>query len=334
MSFSAEQRVLEIKRGLVLQVYLGQGMFWQGVRRARSIVKNDKDPALKPGVKVQVGLPPAQISPPYREHAAQRLESWRSAIRAAWEPAVRRRYWSAADWNKFTAACVLYDPPELQLAEFAEYGGLVSEGAGGFDGGRKSDRGGSAATLPIRWMDSAGHRVDALDQFYQGVLEELGKRYFEPRGEHVWQVFSDICNETDLVERLRTRTREIEASETHPYVEVGLASDDEISRAVRKIRTLTGKNSGGAPTTDEFKAIKCAALYDDHNAKDPKDGRRRTYTSLSLVEELKLDTAEGSRKVKKKDSEERVRRTQIGRRYLRKGRKLRKEREANRGTRT
>lgn len=332
MSSSSEHEVLKIKRRLVLQVYLGQGMFWRGVSRARSVVKNDKDLALKRGVEVQVGLPPVQISPPYREDATQRLESWRSTIRAAWEPAVPRRYWSAVDWDRFTAACVLYDPPELQLAEFAEYGGLTSEVAGGSNQGHEGDGEASATPLPIRWIN-AGHHVDALDEFYQGVLEELGKRYFEPRGEHVWQAFSDICNETDLVERLRTRTREIEEAETHPYVEVGLASNDEISRAVSEIRTLRGKNPGGAPPTDAFMAIKVAALYDDHNAEDPIDKRSRKYTPESLVEELGLDKAQRVRTVKKELAEGK-RREAVAKRYLKVGRQLRKEHETNRGTKT
>jgi hypothetical protein len=83
LSYSAGDRVRELKHDLILQVYLGRGLFWEGLDRARNIIRNDKNPALKQGVKVEVGLPPSQLSPPYPEDAPKRLQSWRSAIRVA-----------------------------------------------------------------------------------------------------------------------------------------------------------------------------------------------------------------------------------------------------------
>jgi hypothetical protein len=91
------------------------------------------------------------------------------------------------------------------------------------------------------------------------------------------------------LERLRTRMREIE---THPYIAVRKdTSDEDVLSAARVIRAMRGKNPGGKPSRDKLTAIKCAALFHDHNFKDPQNKGRSRYTYESLVEEFELDPA-------------------------------------------
>lgn len=285
------------------------------------------------GVEAKAGLPPArralrpQLSLLYpkdhpkrpkgdlkelRAWAEHRRQSWDMSVRIAWQSVVSNRYWEAANWDEFITACVLYDPPELKLAEFAGYG---SEGS-------------SPEALPIEWVDSRGHRVVAMEEFYQGLLEELDRRHFKPRGEDIWQEVSEIYNETDLLEKLQTKMRE---AETHPYIAVSKGtSDDDILCAAREIRATQAKDSGGRPPRDKLLAIKCAALYNDHNYKDPNTGRWR-WTYEGLVEELGLDPAEKDHKVNKKDPKERERRKAIAKEYVKLGEECQKERSINRG---
>ena len=119
---SAELKVREIKRDLILQVYLGHGLFWKGVKRDRAVQ----------GVEVKVGLPPPRPYPPrlslsypkghptrpegslkeLRAWVKRKRQAWDTAVRVAWELAVPTVYRNIANWDKFTAACILYDPPE------------------------------------------------------------------------------------------------------------------------------------------------------------------------------------------------------------------------------
>ena len=241
---------------------------------------------------------------------------------------VPQRYWQASDWDEFTAACVRYDPPELDLAEFAEYGGLTSEGV---EHSREEQESGEGRTIapPVEYIDSVGQRADALEEFYRGVIEELGRRHFAPLGEDVYQAISDIYKQTDLLERLQTRMREIE---THPYIAVNKdTSNEDVLSAARVIRARRGKNPGGKPSRDKLTAIKCAALFHDHNFKDPQNKGRSQYTYESLVEKFELDPAENAREVNKQDHKERERRKAIGKEYVKLGEQLRKERQRNRG---
>jgi hypothetical protein len=143
---------------------------------------------------------------------------------------------------------VLYDPPELELAEYAEYGALTLEGVERPGEEREGGEELGMVAPPVEWIDSAGHRADALEEFYTGLIDELGRRHFEPHGEDIQQAVSDIFVETDLVKRLQTRMQE---TETHPYIAVAKdADDDDIVSAARMIRATQAKTLGaGRPAT-------------------------------------------------------------------------------------
>ncbi len=47
-----------------------------------------------------------------RAWVKQRRQWWDMSVKVAWQSVVDEAYWDAADWDKFTAACILYDPPE------------------------------------------------------------------------------------------------------------------------------------------------------------------------------------------------------------------------------
>jgi hypothetical protein len=103
----------------------------------------------------------------------------------------------------------------------------------------------------IEWIDSEGHRADAIDEFYRAVIAELGKRHFEPQGQDVWQAASDIYAQTNLLHKLRTKT-----IETHPYVVVDRDTPDEdILEAARTIRAIKGRKLGGRPPRKKLVAI-------------------------------------------------------------------------------
>ena len=270
---SVEGNLRELKRDFVLQIYLQRGGFWKNVNRARIVQ----------GIRPKIGLPPPQLSPPFSEDDARRLQSWRSSIKIAWEAAVPRRYWRASDWNNFTAACVLYDPPDLNLEEFAEYGGLTPEGIEPPNEERQAGESLRMVAPPIERIDSTGQRADALEEFYQDVIEELGQRYLAPQGVDTQQAIAEIYSETDLLEKLATRMRDIE---THPYIVVDAdTKDDDVKRAARMIRSIKKTNRGGRPSRDKLIAVRCATLFRDHNTPDPKNGDRKPWTYERLVAE-------------------------------------------------
>lgn len=318
MARSVEDRVKELKRRLVLQVYLGDGPFWENVKRAR-IVQN---------VRAEAGLPPPQLSPPSSVNDPEKLQSWKSSVRGVWDLVVPRAFQEASNWDDFAAACILYDPPELQLEEFAQYGESVPAGSKSPVAKQASGEAARVTGPAIEWVDSEGYRADIIEEFYRGVIAELGRRYIDPQGEGVWQAIDEIYKQTGLLDELRRKLKQIEA---HPYIAVDKHTPEEdILIAARKIRALRGKKLGGKPPRDPLVAIKCAALYHDHNYQQPEDKRMKRWSYEHLVEELKLDPAEEATREDPRLRRKRL--TRLGKNYVRLGEELRKERLKNRGT--
>lgn len=285
-----EKRVKELKGKFVVDLYLGRGDFWRNVKVAR----------INRRVEVREGLPPPQLLPlfvaddlmrlklwpPFVTEALKRLQSLPFSIGAVWRSAVPQKYWAESDWDAFAAACILYDPPELELDEFAEYGGLTPEGG-------------------VEWIDSEGRMAAAVEEYYQRLLEEVWSRRFGPYSENVWEVVSQIHSETDLLENLATRT---DGLETHPYVSAD-------------------RNPAGRPPIIESLAIKCAALYYDHNGSDDTtDKRIKRWTHARLAKEIILPHPNSPQRSKSPKD--------VGARYVRAGEKLREMRRKNRRNRS
>ena len=117
---SGEGRLSEIKRNLVLDLYLEEGLFWAEVEEARG----------RWGIKPEVRLPPAHLPLPYPKGDSEKAQEWISEMHSFRLAFVSDtwRYERATDWDSFFGACVLYDPPELELARFAEYREMKPEG--------------------------------------------------------------------------------------------------------------------------------------------------------------------------------------------------------------
>lgn len=94
------------KRNLVLQLVVGQGPFWDlvdEVRRLRDIV------------------PKTQVPPP--DFFSRIMPHQHDVYRIRDEVIPEAYYHSfTVDWLGFIAACLLYQPPRLEMKEFADFG--------------------------------------------------------------------------------------------------------------------------------------------------------------------------------------------------------------------
>ena len=88
------------------------------------------------------------------------------------------------------------------------------------------------------------------------------------------------------------------------------------------VRATREKDRGGRHPRDRLLAIKYAALYYSHNAKDPEDKRRWRWTYEGLAEEL-VERATGQTSKNKK---------RVGEEYVKLGQELRSKRKKNKGT--
>ncbi|MDP9355901.1 MAG: hypothetical protein M3R02_11600 [Chloroflexota bacterium] len=132
---SADRRVQAFKREITLQLYLKDGLVWNAIRALRERWK------IQP--EVRVPSPGDRRLPSiYDQIDLDALEeAVRLAVTRPWyldlaklhdaivppqlQVRASRRV-SLASWSTFLATCVLFDPPETELLEFAAVGHLPS----------------------------------------------------------------------------------------------------------------------------------------------------------------------------------------------------------------
>jgi hypothetical protein len=120
------------KKGLVAELWMKDGSFWESIRDVRTRRGIEAQPQLVSGDGPRIGdlvFPQAATSYPSEEFS-DFLGRWRQdliSIKDKNIPAQRDKnipaqFEDAADWNAFISAYVRYDPPEENLLEFASYG--------------------------------------------------------------------------------------------------------------------------------------------------------------------------------------------------------------------
>lgn len=206
------------------------------------------------------------------------------------EPTVR--------WMQFLEACVLNDPHETELIEFANIGGPFPSAPVSPAQFWSSTEERAAAppsgnlemiAPPIKRLADASKAVMAERWLNKQVLDRINERYLKPREidihELYWQVWADSedlrAEHQELEERQNPRKQYIEVSET--------TTEYDVRHAFRLIRqTQPEAPKGGRPPLDELLAVQLAIIYDQHNPRDLTDKRYRKWTHKSLAKRFGL----------------------------------------------
>jgi hypothetical protein len=172
--------------------------------------------------------------------------------------------------------CVLFDPPETRLVEFAdrirwEYSNIIPRG----------EHTGSA--LPIVWLRDADQVESATTEFYEGLLDALLEEYVYPQGVDREEALRGIQQEKpELFERL---FRGLQDNKSHPYIDVKpYHRKKDIAAAYTLLQERHAALQPPGRTRDALIALQCAILYDDHNGPNPEDRREWIYTHKRLAQ--------------------------------------------------
>src|SRR5215211_56713 len=216
-------------------------------------------------------------------------------------------------WLWFTSACVLYDPPETALIQFAECATpkpyRVSYGSSYRS--QDNDKSVSMQAPPIKEQADSGELRGMIMSQVRLILDEINRHHLQALGLDVHAMWRDVLYRPDVVGEI---FRQEECLKTQLYIEVHEHTTDEDVRAARRvIRARQDKDrflvpAAADPAThleifemkqnrlqprgkskrDPLVAIQCAILHDHYNQKDPTDGRRRAWTYERLAEHFKL----------------------------------------------
>jgi hypothetical protein len=216
-------------------------------------------------------------------------------------------------WLLFTSACVLYDPPETALIEFAEYATPkpYRVSVGNSYRGEDADKSLSMQALPIREQPDSADLRDMIMSQIDLILDEINKHYLQALGLDVHAMWQDVTSKPDVMNEIY---RQEELLRERLYIEVFEHTTDKDVRAARRairarqerdrflvpaaadpatrLEILQEKQNRPRPrgksARDPLVAIQCAILYDRHNGKDPVDGRRQKWTYERLAEQFRL----------------------------------------------
>ena len=245
------------KRDLVLQLFTRRGVFWTEIEQMRKIY----------GINAVARLPPATSSMHHIERDRERESAlWRMAISHLVIEMVPDRYYFRLDeWYIFLSACVLYDPPETQLLEFAAYSDpRPVHMVRGEEGAETQPRHPHIFGLPsISNVANPEEAAEIERWFYKTVIERIGRRFLEPLGLNIWDMFEEV-EDDELINEYMDR---IARTPTRPYIYVDeYTTEDDVREAFRTLRVLSQEPyvEVGKPPRDPLLAVQCAILADNH----------------------------------------------------------------------
>lgn len=290
---SQGERIVRFKRGLVLELFLRRGRFWEEITAIRDRWGLQADARLvselrrvhDAGIEGEMG----------RTRWDTDLYSLRDHIlpdRCPSEPTV----W----WTQFLEACVLNDPHETELIEFANIGGPFPSAPVSLarfwpptEEREATPPSGNSEMIapPIKRLADASKAVVAERWLHKQILDRINERHLKPRGIDIHELYrqvladsEDIRAEHQELERQNPRKQYIEVSET--------TTEYDVRHAFRLIRqTQPEAPKGGRPPLDELLAVQLAIIYDRHNPREDTDKRVRTWTHKSLAKRFGLPGA-------------------------------------------
>jgi hypothetical protein len=284
----AFSRLQIFKQGLVLDLFLQRGLFWERVRRLRK----------ERGIAASVQLPPeaaeswmepmrllpsdAPEYPGFKAAASDKVDfycfsnRWREdigSILSAVLPDELRPFldYRVAEvhyfYNReylitFCAACVLYDPPETKLREFARYHDPPAYPANSLP------EASSLTTKHVEMRMSAieersigNEELRQHERFYESLLLKIDER-LTPQGIDLRSIIEDIHREHPELKRELSKKLD-----KRFYINVDEHTTER--DAIRAYRTIASSvprlPAGTKPPRDQLIAVQCAILHDRHN---------------------------------------------------------------------
>ena len=284
---SAEERITFRKQTLIVDLVRKSGSFWDALSDIRC----------RWGIRAMVEIPPAGMpfsphmppdAPKYTpqldgggcEEWENYAEKWLQELGKLHDKCipddcrVGHRFSSQMFWERFLSACVLYDPPDDQLEEYASrhqirlVGHRISEGAA-------PHRSAPYRTIapPIRWMRDAGAveeaMLEVLNRFVSNIIEQHERTPDVP----VADLIREMMRSPEFFAPVR---EDGEKNPATPSIQVKpWHTEDDIRNAFRMISsTQKDRPRRGRPKRNNLRAVQCASLVDRYGWTEDQVGDR------------------------------------------------------------
>jgi hypothetical protein len=292
---------------LVADLFTQQGEFGELVQELRVIAKITPIVQVPPPVDTTVHYPPHELERAGGENQRLFRYMWLSSMFTFRDRVIPEVYRTSDDlsraWIKFLSACLLYDPPETELLEFARYADPFPVASDTDERGRSSatEQSSDAPVLPIVRLQDPSRAIDDAHWYRDTIIDEIGKQFLKPRGLDIWEMYhaviwskGDYEGEESSI-GLEYAQRQLD-NEPRPYIFVTEETTvEDVKEAFRAIKASQGQRGRrGRPSRDRLTAIQCAVLYDRYNSTTRDDARRKKWSLERLAETFELESIEAA----------------------------------------
>jgi hypothetical protein len=261
-----------------LSLFVKRGAFWELVEDAR----------VRWGIEPRAEVPPSTMGDPpdprfplrcpnpflpegrpdpyeeREEHDGFLLDWWHEVSEIQWRviPEKYRDKGASSEWQRFLAACVLYDPPGTELFAFTEVGGPEPEAL--YDSRTSDDEAEGWPRMlapPIKSLQELTQSDDwALDCILFSWAEAL-----RASGLNLDELLSAL--ERTLPGFSDSYNRKVERDSNRYYIEVDeYTTERDVVNAFSMIRKgPEPRTTYGRPERDRLTAVECAVLKDRHD---------------------------------------------------------------------
>jgi hypothetical protein len=263
---TGERRKREAKRLLIVEIVRQTGPTWSRIREVRERWGVEAQTQLPPPYQGGVHTPQSLGACPEEQFTDEadawhgRYQEWVNDLAALYNAVIPKdarstRYFVGSGWDVFLSICVLYDPPDTRLEEFAD--------SFHWRGSNVSPRSGVVMySPPIVWQRDADQAEETMMEFYEGSLDALLEEYVHPQGVTTEEAMERIRKERpEVFERMREGLHD---NESRPYIDVKPHhTQKDIEAAFRVLRARQDAGSPqGRPRRDTLTAVQCAILHD------------------------------------------------------------------------
>jgi hypothetical protein len=193
------------------------------------------------------------------------------------------------DWYTFLSACLLFDPPDAGLEEFAAYGDPTPITS--LPLGSDPDKGSGIVAPPIKYLQDPYKAQEDARWYWEQIINDIGERFLKPLGLDVWAM-------AEAVKYRRPKPGEefygpadeypnrVLQNEPRPYIFVGEeTTEEDVRRAFRLLKRQRGYSKRGRPPRDRLTAIQCAILVDRYGWSYQQLTKRYGWTSKDAAKE-------------------------------------------------
>jgi hypothetical protein len=246
-----------------LALFLQSGPFWVDVLSIRSewgITAQRMLPSkADTGTYCPIDLAPEKPAP-YKATKALGtfFDRWDDALRPLRDRFVPDGLRRGPAWDEFLGACVMCDPPDDCLEEFAAFGTVHP-----------------SPFWPVVDCEEEEINLAKLHSMVAPPVERVFKESYE-EGKPVFE-YRIVVDEQTTLDDVKHVFRAIKAAYEQP------PQEDSV------------RYGGGAPTRDRLQAVQCANLYDRHNGRDPADRRRLRWSYERLAERFRFSSARSAK---------------------------------------